>query len=203
MATPSSSSDHPIEAAKSALRREAQAARRALSAEDRAQASAAAAAHLLGSGLIGPGEVVAAFWPIRDEIDCRPILTALMDGGQPLCLPVVVAEGQPLDLRLWQPGTPLYPSGFGTLAPDALAPCATPDVIIVPLLGFDSLGTRLGYGGGYYDRTIAALVRRPRLIGLAFACQQLAAIPRRDHDVPLDAMVTEAGVTHFQGVQAA
>lgn len=195
--------DEAIEVVKAQLRREAHAARARMSVAERAEASAEAAVHFFAGITLRPTDMVAAFWPIRDEIDCRPILGRLMDAGQPVCLPVVVGEGLPLELRLWAPGAPLYPSGFGTLAPDELAPRVTPDVILMPLLGFDRTGTRLGYGGGYYDRTLMRLGRRPRLIGLAFACQGLDQVPRAPHDVPLDAVVTEAGVSQFQGVQAA
>ena len=120
-----------------------------------------------------------------------------MDAGQPVCLPVVLGDEQPLELRLWEQGAPLYEAGFGTLAPADSAPRVEPDVILMPLLGFDRHGTRLGYGGGYYDRTLAPLSKRPRLVGFAFAAQELDLIPREAHDVPLDAIVTEAGVRHF------
>jgi len=110
---------------------------------------------------------------------------------------VVVGDALPLELRLWQPGTALYPSGFGTLAPDELAPVVEPDVILMPLLGFDKHGTRLGYGGGYYDRTLTRLSKKPKLVGFAFALQEFDHIPRDSHDVPLDAVVTENGVTRF------
>lgn len=163
----------------------------------RAEASAAAAAHFFDAVGVKPGETVAAYWPIRDELDVKPVLTRLMDEGQPVCLPVVVGDGLPLELRLWEPGAPLYPSGFGTLAPDELAPVVEPDVILMPLLGFDKHGTRLGYGGGYYDRTLSRLSKRPRLVGFAFAVQEFDHIPRDDHDVPLDFIVTENGVTRF------
>jgi 5-formyltetrahydrofolate cyclo-ligase len=100
-------------------------------------------------------------------------------------------------MRLWEQGAPLYPSGFGTLAPSEIAPRAEPDVVVMPLLGFDRRGTRLGYGGGYYDRTLAQMKKQPRLIGYAFAAQELPEIPREPHDRPLDAMVTEIGIRHF------
>ncbi len=98
---------------------------------------------------------------------------------------------------MWEQGASLYEAGFGTLAPSELAPREEPDIIIMPLLGFDSRGTRLGYGGGYYDRTLAGLGKKPLLVGLAFAAQELDEIPREPHDVPLDVIVTEAGVRHF------
>lgn len=186
-----------IERAKAALRVKALGARAALSAEHRAEAARRATELFFNAFPLGRDEVVAAYWPIRDELDCQPILIRLMDSGQPVCLPVVLGEEMPLDLRLWEPGTPLYPAGFGTLAPEALAPRVEPDLILTPLLGFDEQGTRLGYGGGYYDRTLAALGTRPRLVGLAFACQRLEHVPREAHDIPLDAVVTEAGVVHF------
>jgi 5-formyltetrahydrofolate cyclo-ligase len=88
------------------------------------------------------------------------------------------------------------------LAPADLAPVVEPDIIIMPLLGFDARGTRLGYGGGYYDRTLAAMSKTARLVGLAFAGQEVAEIPREGHDIPLDVIVTEAGVRQFAPAQA-
>ena len=146
-----------FEQTKVALRAKAHEARAALSPDERKMASKAACEHFFAAITFGAGHVVAAYWPIRDEMDCQPILIKLMDAGQPVCLPVVISEGKPLQLRLWQDGAPLYPAGFGTLAPEELAPRAVPDVVLMPLLGFDSKGTRLGYGGGYYDLTLAGL----------------------------------------------
>ncbi|HHY49773.1 MAG TPA: 5-formyltetrahydrofolate cyclo-ligase [Alphaproteobacteria bacterium] len=186
-----------IEEAKAGLRAAAHRKRAALYAGDRAEAARAAAEHFFAGASLAPGEIVAAYWPIRDELDCRPILTRLVDSGQPVCLPVVVGPEQPLELRLWEAGAPLYPSGFGTLAPAETAPLVRPDVILMPLLGFDRHGTRLGYGGGYYDRTLDAMERLPRLIGLAFSAQELEHVPREPHDVPLDAVVTEKGYRTF------
>jgi len=186
-----------IEQTKAALRIKAHEARAALNADERQAASRAACEHFFQSMTFESGEIVAAYWPIRDEMDCQPILIRLMDAGQPVCLPVVMGDNEPLQLRLWEEGAPLYPAGFGTLAPEELAPKVVPDVIMVPLLGFDGTGTRLGYGGGYYDRTLASLSKRPRLIGLAFAAQEVDFIPRGDHDIPLDSVVTENGVVHF------
>jgi 5-formyltetrahydrofolate cyclo-ligase len=189
--------DEAIEKTKAALRIDARAARAALDEQERAERAQLVAELFFEHIALGSSDVVAAYWRIRDELDCQPILLKLMDSGQPVVLPAVQGSDKPLDLRVWEVGTALYESGFGTLAPSELAPRAVPDLILVPLLGFDAHGTRLGYGGGYYDRTLARLPNKPRLIGLAFACQEVAHIPREDHDVPLDAVITEHGVRHF------
>jgi len=189
--------DDSMEETKAALRRKALAARAALPQAFRDDAAQAVCRHFFDEITLKPGEIVAGYWRIRDELDCQPILVRLMDSLQPVVLPVVLGPGERLELRLWEQGAALYPSGFGTLAPSELAPQAEPDVVLVPLLGFDSAGTRLGYGGGYYDRTLAGMTKKPRLIGLAYAAQELEAIPREAHDIPLDAVVTEAGVRRF------
>jgi 5-formyltetrahydrofolate cyclo-ligase len=189
--------DEEIEAAKVVLRAHAHKRRAAISPDMRAEAAKAACNHFFSGILMDPGAIVAAYWRIRDELDCQPILLRLMESGQPVCLPVVLGDTEPLEMRLWEESAPLYPSGFGTLAPDELAPKVEPDVVLVPLLGFDKHGTRLGYGGGYYDRTLASLGKKPKLVGLAFATQEIDEIPRDGHDVPLDAVVTETGVRHF------
>jgi len=194
--------DEKIEEAKAALRALAHKQRATFLHGYRADAAKAAAEHFFSGVALRPGEVIAAYWPIRDELDCRLVLTRLMDEGRPVCLPVVLGEDQSLQLRLWEQGAALYPSGFGTLAPEENAPLAEPDIVLMPLLGFDQQGTRLGYGGGYYDRTLAAMSRLPRLIGFAFSAQELDHIPRETHDIPLDAVVTEQGIRHF-GARAA
>ncbi len=191
-------SDAVIEEAKAALRAAAHKKRAAFHPSLRSEAAQAAAAHFFGTVQLDKSTVVAGYWPIRDEMDIKPVIARLMDAGQPVCLPVVLGDEQPLELRLWQDGAPLYEAGFGTLAPPEEAPRAVPHVILMPLLGYDKHGTRLGYGGGYYDRTLASLSHRPRLIGFAFALQEIDHIPRDAHDIPLDAIVTEDGVHHFE-----
>lgn len=186
-----------FEEQKSQLREEAFARRSKVQQADRPDAAQAAARHFLDAVPLEPGQVVALYWPIRDEIDCKPLLTRLVDSGQPVCLPVVLGDEEPLELRLWEDGQPLYPSGFGTLAPAETAPIVAPDIVVIPLLAFDRLGTRLGYGKGYYDRTLANMQTKPLLVGYAFAAQELDFIPREAHDMPLDMLITEAGVTKF------
>src|SRR5665213_2132583 len=195
--------DVDIEEAKAALRIKARAQRAALANAAKADAAHAAANAFLEGVPLNPTDIVAAYWPIREELDVKPLLTRLMDSLQPVCLPVVIGDEQPLDMRLWEQGAPLYPSGFGTLAPSEMAPRVEPDVVIVPLLAFDATGTRLGYGGGYYDRPLARMKKRPRLVGFAFAGQELPAIPREPHDLPLDAVVTEIGIRHFTPLDTA
>ena len=137
-----------------------------------------------------PSSVISAYWPIGSEIDVRPLLTALYDAGHTICLPVMVAHDQPLKFLEWTPDAVLHKSKFGIWEP-----CAkqheevTPGVMIVPLLAFDERRHRLGYGGGYYDRTIAAL--KPMTIGVAYGAQEIEAVPDEEWDVALDKIVTE------------
>jgi 5-formyltetrahydrofolate cyclo-ligase len=190
--------DPKIEAEKAALRLRAHATRAAILNSTRSASARAVADNFFKYVQLKPSDVVAGYWRIKDEMDCQPILIRLMDSFQPVCLPVVLGDDLPLELRLWEQGTPLYEAGFGTLAPSELAPQVEPDVIVMPLLGFDGRGTRLGYGGGYYDRTLEKLGKRPRLVGIAFAMQELDHIPHEPHDFPLDIIVTEQGARSFE-----
>ncbi|MEJ0017342.1 MAG: 5-formyltetrahydrofolate cyclo-ligase [Acetobacteraceae bacterium] len=142
------------------------------------------------------GAVVSGFWPIGQEIDIRPLLLALRERGHAIVLPQTPKRGNPLIFRLWRPGETLVPERFGTLRPDG--PVMEPDVLLVPLLAFDRRGYRLGYGAGYYDLTLAALPGRMTL-GVAFAAQEVDAVPRDHYDQPLDAVATERGVIVCKG----
>ncbi|GAA0776694.1 5-formyltetrahydrofolate cyclo-ligase [Roseibium denhamense] len=144
-----------------------------------------------------PGAVVAGFWPIRDEIDPRPLMDGLRQSGFRLCLPVVADPH--LIFRTLDRGTALEPAGFGTLAPGADAPEIQPDALLMPLAGFDRLGNRIGYGKGHYDTAIAALEKNGPLlcIGLAFAVQEVDRVPVEAHDKPLDGILTEKGYRAF------
>nr|WP_184434206.1 5-formyltetrahydrofolate cyclo-ligase [Roseospira goensis] len=179
------------------------AARRAVAPADAAVAAEAARDHLLAALPPAPDAVVAGYWPMRGELDPRPVLTALRARGHPVALPVTPPPGAApvLEFRLWD-GDPagLAAGPFKTRQPPVTAPAATPTWIVAPLLGFDRRGTRLGYGGGYYDRHLsgAGVVA----IGYAFACQEvpLAAggLPVEPHDIPLAAVVTETEVIRPQ-----
>ncbi len=156
-------------------------------------------ARFLGERVLGTIDfpkdcVVSAYWPIGSEIDPRPLMTHLHEAGHPIALPVIFARGEPLVFRAWRPDDPLEQAGFGTQVPLATQPELTPRVLIVPLLAFDRTGYRLGYGGGFYDRTLARLRDSGAVlaIGVAYAAQEVAAVPRDGSDQPVDWIVTEA-----------
>ena len=137
------------------------------------------------------GRCIAGYWPVRGEIDPRPLLLAL---GRPIALPVTGPRGTALTFRLWRPGDALAPGPFRLSEPTG--PPAAPDMLLVPLLAYDSAGNRLGYGGGYYDRTIA--VTGALAIGAAYAGQEVAAVPVGPDDRPLAGVVTETGLRYFE-----
>lgn len=165
---------------------------RALAARAAQGDAAALDANLRAALAPHAGRLLAGYWPMRDEPDPRPALAA-HDG--PVCLPVVPGKSVPLVFRLWQ-GEPLVPGVFGTSHPGDSAPEVAPDVLIVPLVAFDSRLNRLGYGGGYYDRTLERLrAARPTVaIGLAWAVQELPHLPTDAFDQPLDLIVTDRDI---------
>ena len=145
------------------------------------------------------GAVVSGYWPIRDEADPRALMAALAGNGQVLALPRVAERGAALVFHRWLPGDATLIDMFGLTEPLASAEIVTPSILLVPLLAFDATGHRLGYGGGYYDRTLATLRDAGKIIavGVAYAGQEVGEVPRHDHDEPLDAIVTEKGVWKF------
>ncbi|KFE36914.1 5-formyltetrahydrofolate cyclo-ligase [Thioclava atlantica] len=176
---------------KDLARKAAFAARKAAHASDDGAATRALTAVLEPYA----GRVLAGYWPIRTEPDPRPAMEA---HGGPLCLPVVVGQGRPLEFHRWSPGAPMIEGVFGAHVP-AQAEEVIPEVLIVPLLAFDTRGYRLGYGGGFYDRTLERLRARGPVtaIGFAFAAQEVGEVPTEPTDQPLDLIVTEAGVLRF------
>jgi len=179
---------------KARLRAEAMARRAALPPRYREAATLKLAAHGLGF-LDSRFETVAGFSPIGAEIDPRPLLDRLAREGVGLCLPVLQAKGEALRFRRWQAGDPLRDGVWGIAEPLPTAPETEPDVMLVPLLAFDAAGRRLGYGGGYYDRTLRALRARRTLaaVGLAFDEQEVDAVPGLDYDERLDWVLTPSG----------
>lgn len=151
--------------------------------------------HLLASRLLTGARVISAYRPIRTEIDSTPLMHSLHEAGHRLAVPVILGEGQPLEFHEWWPGVRMEEGAFGAEVPvDGIV--LVPDVVLTPLLAFDTAGWRLGYGGGFYDRTLEGLRanRSIKAIGLAYAAQQIAAVPTEPTDQPLDAIATERGI---------
>jgi 5-formyltetrahydrofolate cyclo-ligase len=183
---------------KKLLRQEALARRDALDPKWRAEAShfMADAAPLID---IVPGMVVSGFWPMRSEVDVRPLMAALAGRGARLCLPAILDRTAMVFRELGRDAE-LVDMGFGTFGPGPKAPELIPDLMLVPLAAFDRRGYRIGYGAGYYDRAIGGMQaagRRPRLIGIAFDCQEVEAVPHEPHDVPLGELLSESGLRSF------
>jgi len=174
------------------------AGRRAISVAARRAADAAIAGHLsalLASRFAGAaGRVLSGWWPIRGEPDLRPLMAELHEAGVTVALPVVETRFAPLVFRRWMPGTRMVRGDWNIPVPPPDAPALTPDITLAPLVGWDPAGFRLGHGGGYFDRTLAALSPRPATIGIGYQAARLATIFPQPHDIPLDFIVTEAGV---------
>jgi len=175
--------------------RRAAAERRARAFAEFPDAAAALAAHFHESVPLPRAAVVSGYWPLPGELDIRPLMHQIHEAGHRIALPVVKAKGQPLLFRHWTPGTPLIQGAFKVMTPPEGAPELDPQVLLVPLLAFDKTGYRLGYGGGFYDRTLA-LLQVPS-IGIAYAGQEAASLPHQAHDRTLDMVLTEQGIRRF------
>lgn len=183
---------------KKQMRTEALGRRNALEAEWRIEASLGFAGAAEQIEFV-PGTVISGFWPIRSEVDVRPLMFALRTKGARLCLPAIINETTIVFRELIR-GAPMIDMGFGTAGPGPEAAVVDPSIMLVPLAAFDRNGQRIGYGAGYYDRAIAKLKDKgivPRLIGIAFDCQAVEAVPAEPHDVPLDEILTESGLRRF------
>lgn len=155
-----------------------------------------AAQHFMKAIAIPRGGVIAGYWPLQDEFDCRPLLEALAAQGALLALPVVAKDSGSLLFREWRPGAPLQPAGYGTIGPGEGAAEHLPSLVIVPFLAFDRRGYRLGYGGGFYDRSLTSLRSSGKCrqaIGLGFSAQRVQQVPAAPYDARLDGVVTEEG----------
>lgn len=186
----------PILEAKARLRVEARQRRRALFA-DMPNAGRSIADIAFAKDLIPLDAVIALYWPIGDEVDLRPLLERIAGNGGQVALPCTPPIPAPLAFRRWTPETSLKPGPNRTMEPNPGAPALTPTVLFLPLLAFDNAGRRLGYGGGYYDRTLAALrAAGPiKAYGAAFAGQEVPRVPVDALDCPLDGVITERGLT--------
>ena len=143
--------------------------------------------------------VVSGFWPIKEEIDIRPLMIELFNSGCQMALPVVQGRGKPLLFRAWRPGDPLEAGVFGTLQPSARRETLEPDALLVPLLACDEAGWRLGYGGGFYDRTLGGLRARRQVtaVGVGFDAQLVPEVPHGPDDQPLDWLLTDRRACAF------
>lgn len=188
----------PIREKKKQLRAQALARRDALDPAWRIEASMemAKVASLID---IEPGQVVSGFWPMRSEVDVRPLMFALREKGARLCLPAIL-DKETIVFRELARGAELVDMGFGTFGPGPEAENLEPSLMLVPLAAFDWRGHRIGYGAGYYDRAIEKLTAKgaaPRLIAIAFDCQEVEEVPDQPHDVRLPEILTETGLRAF------
>jgi 5-formyltetrahydrofolate cyclo-ligase len=167
------------------------AARQAMTVAARQAASSAIQARLEDLTGTLAGQTVSAYWPLRGEPDLRPWLATLHQRGVCCVMPLVVARGEPLRFRPWYPGCRME-KGFWDIPVPAEGPFVTPDLLVAPVVGFDPQCYRLGYGGGYFDRTLATLANGYRALGVGYEACALQTIHPLPHDIGLHAIVTEA-----------
>jgi 5-formyltetrahydrofolate cyclo-ligase len=189
-----------VQKEKAELRRVAVARRDALPAGARAAAAEAMATRPFPLP-VAPGIVISGFMPFKNEIDPLPLMRVLAGHGARLALPAVIGRGKPLVMREWAFGEPLAVGGWGIREAKPEATAVEPEILLVPLVAFDRAGQRLGYGAGYYDLTITQLRARKAVItvGLAFAAQEVPAVPVSPHDARLDLVLTEREVVDLRG----
>lgn len=192
-ATASGLERESVKSWRSATRKELIARRMAVGAAQHAQWSAAIDGHLEALLPDVAGRVVGFCWPYKAEYDPRATVLGMLARGARAALPVIVAPASPLAFREWSPGCEMEEGAYGIAIPAADAREAMPDVVLLAANGFDAQGFRLGYGAGYFDRTLASVERRPVVVGIAFEQGRLATIRPQPHDIPADYIVTEAG----------
>ena len=192
-----------IDSQKAELRQRARKARAPVHAA-RGQAAATAIADI-GLGFLNPpaGTIVSGYAAMGDELDPGPLLARLRHEGLALALPVTIARGKPLVFRAWQPGDEMAHGSLGVREPLPTARQLAPDVLLCPLLAYDDLGYRIGYGAGYYDRSLQQLrkTRQVIAIGLAFDEQKVDAVPHDGYDQQLDWMLTPTGARRCVGLK--
>jgi 5-formyltetrahydrofolate cyclo-ligase len=186
---------------KADLRTAALAARDALTDQQRAAAAQSVAARGMPFE-IGRDMIVSGYSPIRSEIDPTPLMLKIAAQGARLALPTVTARGQSLTFRAWSPNDKMLLGPLGILEPSPAAAEVIPDIMLVPLAAFDRFGHRIGYGAGHYDYTFAHLRKMKAVIGigLAFAAQEIEAVPALSHDVALDYVLTETRMFDFRSL---
>jgi 5-formyltetrahydrofolate cyclo-ligase len=189
-----------VEDSKATLRREAAARRDALPAAVRKAAAEAIASRAFPFA-IAPGTIVSGFMPLKSEVNPLPLMKKLAEAGASLALPKIAGRGKPLIMRAWH-GEPLEAGQWGIREPKPEAAEVEPDILLVPLLAFDRAGHRIGYGAGYYDMTIARLrsLKAVTAVGIAFAAQEISAVPTTERDARLDLVLTEHEAIDLRGV---
>jgi len=165
------------------------AARLAMPASERQEVARAVAREIDDLILIGPGTIVSLYWPFRGELDLRAWLGTVVERGARAALPVVVAKGQPLIFREWYPGVEMT-RGVWNIPIPADSPQIEPNIVVAPLVGHDGGCYRLGYGGGFFDRTLAGMSSQPLVIGVGHPCSEIPTIHAQPHDIPMDVIVT-------------
>jgi len=171
--------------------------RQTLDRDDRERCAGALTERLLAAVDLHAFRVLAFYWPIRGELDLRDTARRHIDSGGVAALPVVVAKNEPVEFWRWEPSSAMQ-RGFWNIPVPSERRCVTPDALLIPLVGYDSAGYRLGYGGGYYDRTLSAFMPRPFCIGVAYDDSQLESIHPQPHDIPMSLIVTEHRVLLFE-----
>jgi 5,10-methenyltetrahydrofolate synthetase len=187
------STEEDLRAFRNALRARLVAAREAMPAAVRAQCSGRIERHLEALVDALRPAILAFCWPFRGEFDARALIARRLSGGLRACLPVVAGDGRPLEFREWSPASEMVEDRYGIHIP-AQGAGLRPDAILMPLNAFDEAGYRLGYGGGYFDRSLAALSPRPQAVGVGFELARVDSIRPQPHDLPMDFIVTEAGL---------
>lgn len=183
-------------AARDGIRRQCLKARESLSTAERVLLSARIERYLAAELQLHPPGCVGFCWPYRAEFDARPLVKRLLGEGWTACLPVVGDTIGPMFFREWTPETPMQADRHGIQTPLQGAE-VVPDLLLLPFNAIDACGYRLGYGAGYFDRTLAVMAPRPFVIGVGFAVGVVASVYPQPHDIPVNCRVTETGICHF------
>lgn len=181
---------------KKALRKKARSVRDAITAEERDKAAQELSVISLAQLDLKQGAIISGYYPVRSECNCLLLMESLRALGMRIALPVILGDEQPLKFREWEPNTDLVPGDFNIPTTPENAPEVRPDVLLVPLLAFDKLGRRTGYGKGHYDRTLAELRNSATVcaIGVAFDIQEVSEVPCDEYDQRLDWIITPSGL---------
>lgn len=186
---------HEVKAWRRGERQRLLALRTAMPPAERRRLGDAIEARLRALLIERPGIVLGVYWPFQAEFDPRPLIDWLIAKGSSVALPAVVDKKGPLEYRAWRPGEPLVDGVWNIPVPEK-RDIVIPQAVLAPLVGFDRQCYRLGYGGGYFDRTLAALSPRPRAIGIGFELSQIETIHPQLFDMPMDVIVTEAEIQY-------